>query len=124
MPQIKLTTEEYKAMAPKRRGRSKYNAQAVILEDGLRFDSKKEAARWNQLVLLERAGVIQGLRRQVPFVLIDKSAHGRAIKYVADFSYMQDGVEIVEDAKGYRTEVYKLKRRMMAERYGIIVKEV
>lgn len=124
MPQIKLTTEEYKSMTPKRRGRSKYNAQPVYLEDGLRFDSKKEAARWNQLVLLERAGVIQGLRRQVPFVLIDKSTHGRAIKYVADFSYMQDGVEIVEDAKGYRTEVYKLKRRMMAERYGIIVKEV
>lgn len=123
MPQTKITVDEYKALTNSRGRRSKYGAQPVNI-DGLRFDSKKEAARWGQLVLMERAGVIQGLRRQVPFVLIDKSIHGRAIKYVADFSYMQDGVEIVEDAKGYRTEVYKLKRRMMAERYGIIVKEV
>ncbi len=118
-----MNVEEYKTLTQNRGRRSKYGAQPVTI-DGLRFDSKREAARWGQLVLMERAGVIQGLRRQVPFVLIDKSTHGRAIKYVADFSYMQDGVEIVEDAKGYRTEVYKLKRRMMAERYGIIVKEV
>lgn len=121
--QAKLTVDEYKTLTKSRGRRSKYGAQPVNI-DGLRFDSKKEAARWNQLVLLERAGVIQGLRRQVPFVLIDKSKYGRAIKYVADFSYMQDGVEIVEDAKGYRTDVYKLKKRMLAERYGIIVKEV
>lgn len=103
--------------------RSKYNARETWV-DGIRFDSRKEAARWNQLVMLERAGVIMGLRRQVPYVLIDKSAHGRAIRYIADFAYMQDGQEVVEDAKGVKTPVYKLKRRMMAERYGIIIKEV
>ena len=123
MPQAKITVDEYKTLTKSNGRRSKYGAQPVNI-DGLRFDSKKEATRWGQLVLMERAGVIQGLRRQVPYVLIDKSAHGRAIRYIADFSYVQDGKEIVEDAKGYRTDVYKLKRRMMAERYGIIVKEV
>ena len=121
--QAKLTVDEYKTLTKSNGRRSKYGAHPVSI-DGLRFDSAREATRWVQLVMLERAGVIQGLRRQVPFVLIDKSAHGRAIRYIADFTYMQDGQEIVEDAKGYRTDVYKLKRRMMAERYGIIVKEV
>jgi len=119
----KLTVDEFKNLTSKKR-QSKYNAQQVCLENGMRFDSKKEAVRWNQLVLMERAGVIRGLRRQVPFILINKSAYGRQIVYKADFLYIQDGKEIVEDAKGYRTDVYKLKRRMMAERYGIIVREV
>lgn len=103
--------------------KSKYNAMKTWV-DGIRFDSRKEAERWNQLVMLERAGVIMGLRRQVPYVLIDKSVHGRAIRYIADFAYMQDGQEVVEDVKGVRTPIYKLKRRMMAERYGIIIREV
>ena len=98
--------------------RSKYNAKKVV-ENGQRFDSQKEYNRWCQLVLLD----IQGLRRQVPYVLIEKSEHGRAVKYIADFCYMENGKEVVEDAKGFKTDVYKLKRRLMEERYGIKIRE-
>lgn len=91
--------------------------------DGIRFDSKKEANRYIELKLLERAGVIKDLRRQVPYVIINKSRYGRAIKYVADFVYLENGQLVVEDVKGVRTPVYKLKKRLMAERFGIEVKE-
>ena len=91
--------------------------------DGIRFDSKREANRYMELKLLERAGIIKGLKRQVPYILIDKSRYGRAIKYVADFVYYEDDKLVVEDVKGVRTPVYKLKKRLMAEVYGIEVKE-
>ena len=91
--------------------------------DGIRFDSKREANRYIELKLLERSGVIKGLKRQVPYVLINKSSYGRATKYVADFVYYEDDKLVVEDVKGVRTPVYKLKKRLMAERFGIEVKE-
>ena len=91
--------------------------------DGIRFDSKKEAKRYLELKILEKAGAIKDLRRQVPYVLINKSRYGRAIKYVADFVYYEDNKLVVEDVKGVRTPVYKLKKRLMAERFGIEVKE-
>lgn len=102
---------------------SKYHAQPT-LADGIRFDSRKEAARYRELRLLEQAGAIHDLRLQVPFVLLPKSQYGRAVKYIADFVYMEDGRQVVEDTKGYRTDVYKLKRRLMAELLGIEIKEV
>ena len=92
--------------------------------DGIRFDSKREANRYIELKLLERAGAIKDLKRQVPYILIDKSRYGRAIKYVADFVYYEDDKLVVEDVKGVRTPVYKLKKRLMAERFGIEVKEI
>ena len=119
----RMTLEEFKAMQGTGKRRSKYRAQPVVI-DGERFDSKLEATRWLQLLTMQRAGIISDLRRQVPFVLIDKSEHGRAIVYKADFVYTQDGSEIVEDAKGFKTDVYQLKKRLMAERYGIIIQEV
>lgn len=98
-----------------------HNSKTVI--DGIRFDSKKEAKRYLELKILEKAGAIQDLRRQVPYVLINKSSYGRAIKYVADFVYYEDDKLIVEDVKGVRTPVYRLKKRLMAEVHGIEVKE-
>ena len=53
-----------------------------------------------------------------------KSKYGRSIKYVADFVYSRNGLTVVEDAKGVRTPVYRLKKRMMAEKYGIQIREV
>ena len=91
--------------------------------DGIRFDSKREANRYMELKLLERAGIIKGLKRQEPYILINKSSYGRAIKYVADFVYYEDDKLVVEDVKGVKTPVYKLKKRLMAERFGIEVKE-
>ena len=101
----------------------KYHAQPTIV-DGIRFASRKEAARYRELRLLEQAGKIQDLRLQVPFVLLPKSQYGRAVKYIADFVYIENDRQVVEDAKGYRTDVYKLKRRLMAELLGIEIKEV
>ena len=98
-----------------------HNSKTVI--DGIRFDSKKEAKRYLELKILEKAGIIKCLKRQVPYVIINKSRYGRAIKYVADFTYYEDGKLVVEDVKGVRTPVYKLKKRLMAERFGIEVKE-
>ena len=102
---------------------SKYKSKPTVI-DGIRFASRKEAQRYTELRLLERAGQISGLRLQVPYELIPKHGRERAIKYIADFVYNEDGQTIVEDVKGYRTDVYKLKRRLMYERYGIEIREV
>lgn len=98
--------------------------------DGVVFDSRKEALRWHELKLMEKAGLISDLRRQVVFNLIPnlKDDSGRvverAVKYIADFCYIQDGVAVVEDVKGLRTREYVLKRKMMLYFHGIMVKEV
>ena len=101
---------------------SKYHAQKTTV-DGITFDSKKEAMRYQELRLLERAGEIKNLQLQVPYVLIEKSKHGRAIKYIADFVYEKKGQTVVEDCKGFRTDTYKLKKRLLAEKYEIEIKE-
>lgn len=101
---------------------SKYHSKKTIV-DGIKFDSMKEANRYNQLKIFERAGLIKGLELQVPFQLIPKTKYGRAIKYVADFVYYEDGKKVVEDTKGFKTDVYKLKKRLIAETYGIEIKE-
>ena len=102
---------------------SKYHAQRTEV-DGIKFASKKEANRYIQLKAFERVGLIKNLRLQVPFVIIPKSKHGRAIKYIPDFVYNEDGQMVVEDVKGFKTDVYKLKKRLMAEVYGVEVKEI
>lgn len=112
---------------------SKYGNRKTVL-DGQVFDSKHEAERWIQLKYLERAGLIWGLKRQVPFILIpaQKDETGkvieRAVKYIADFTYDEPGKDgmhmVVEDAKGVKTDVYRIKKKLMLQKYGIIVKEV
>lgn len=111
--------------------RSKYGNKRIVM-DGEHFDSMKEAARYQELKLLERAGEIRELKRQVPFVLIpvQKDDKGKVIerelKYIADFTYIEKGklVRTVEDVKGLRTEVYKIKRKLMLYRNGIRIKEI
>lgn len=92
--------------------------------DGITFASRKEARRYRQLKLLEDANAIQDLQIQVKFPIIKKSQYGREIRYIADFVYLEDGKIVVEDTKGYRTDVYKLKKRLMAEVHGIEIKEI
>lgn len=88
------------------------------------FDSKREAKRYQELRLLEQAWEITNLCLQVPFELIPKSKYGMPIRYIADFTYNDgNGQPIVEDAKGVKTPVYRLKRRLMAELKGIEIKE-
>ena len=101
---------------------SKYKAKKTKVDD-ITFDSKKEANRYNELKLLEKTGAISNLKRQVPYVLIEKSKYGRTIRYLADFVYTEKGETVVEDCKGVRTPVYRLKKRLMAEKFGILIKE-
>jgi hypothetical protein len=108
--------------------RSKYGAKKVIA-NGITFDSQKEYRRFRELVLLERAGRIQNLQCQVKYELIpaqriDGRVVERACNYVADFVYAQDGKQVVEDTKGFRTQEYIIKRKLMLLVHGIRIKEV
>lgn len=101
---------------------NKYKAKKTVV-DNITFDSKKEANRYCELKLLERAKVISNLQLQVPYILIPKSKYGHAIKYVADFVYEENNKIVIEDVKGVKTPVYRIKKRLMAEQFGIVIKE-
>lgn len=107
--------------------KSKYHSRKVT-KDGITFDSVKEYRRWMELSLLEKAGKITDLQRQVRFILIpsqriDGKLVERECTYIADFVYYENGNRIVEDAKGFRTEAYKIKRKLMLMK-GIRIREV
>ena len=110
---------------------NKYHARKCQL-DNMTFDSIAEARRWQELRYLTRAGIINDVRRQVPFVLIpaQKDETGRVIEravvYRADFVYTEDGKTVVEDVKSEATKTreYVIKRKLMLYRYGIRIKEV
>lgn len=103
--------------------KNKYGARKVMAPDGQKFDSHKEYIRWCELRLLERGHKISDLKRQVRFELIPKQDGEMACYYVADFTYYQNGEFIVEDVKGCKTDVYKLKKKLMLWRHGIKIKE-
>ena len=105
--------------------KSKYKAVKTEV-DGIKFDSKKEARRYVELKLLEKAHQIENLQCQVRFPLIRKSAYGREIVYIADFTYLEDGKLVVEDVKSAITkknDVYRLKKRLMQEVHNITIRE-
>lgn len=105
---------------------SKYHSHKTTV-DGITFDSQKEAKRWCELKLMERAGEIKDLRRQVRYELIPAfdvdGRHYRPTSYVADFVYVEGGREIVEDVKGYRTDVYRLKAKLFAYLFHVSITE-
>ena len=102
---------------------------------GMEFDSVKEVRRYAELVALEKAGIIHNLECQVKFELIPAQKLSKPVRmlsgyvkrterkviYIADFVYVKEGQTIVEDTKGYETEVFKIKRKLMLYRYGIQV---
>lgn len=112
---------------------SKYRNKKVLV-DGVAFDSKKEAKRYRELKLMEDAGMISRLERQVKFDLLpnqkdpDGKVIERKVQYVADFVYMKNGKVCVEDVKGYRDggayRVFVIKRKLMLYRFGLVVKEI
>lgn len=108
------------------RGGSKFHARKTTV-DGITFDSCKEADRYLVLKGMEENGAIEGLRRQVRYELIPSfdvdGKHYRPVFYVADFVYVEDGEEVVEDVKGMRTDVYRLKSKLFAKRYGTNIRE-
>jgi len=111
---------------------AKYRNQPTVVE-GHRFDSKKEARRYQELRYLEQKGVIENLALQVAFELApsvrfeDEKRAKPALKYVADFVYSEGGRRIVEDVKSGATAkaaAYRIKRHLMKAVHGIEVKEV
>ena len=121
---------------------NKYQAIKTVV-DGIEFDSRKESRRYQELKLMQRAGVIQDLKMQVKYILIPAQyetferygKNGQRLKdgqrllekecsYIADFVYIENGKEIVEDTKGVKTKDYILKRKMMLWIHGIRIKEV
>lgn len=122
----------------------KYNNKKIEV-DGMTFDSKKEANRYKELSLLQKAGEISGLQTQVRYVLIPsqrevseevytrgenkgKNKPGKLLErectYVADFVYYKNGKVIVEDTKGFRTKEYIIKRKLMLYVHHIQIKEI
>ena len=107
---------------------NKYGNKKIV-RDGMTFDSLKEYRRFCELSLLQRAGAITDLERQVKFELIpSQKINGkvaeRACTYVADFVYKENGKKIVEDTKGFRTKDYIIKRKLMLYVHGIRIKEI
>ena len=113
--------------------------------DGIVFDSMREAHRYQELKALQKAGIIQELQLQVKFVLIPAQYEEgtgvyrkgknkgnpkagklleRECSYIADFTYLENGILVVEDAKGVRTPEYIIKRKLMLFLHGIKVREV
>lgn len=116
---------------------SKFHSRKITA-DGITFDSRKEYLRYKELLLLERAGAIQKLQRQVKYLLIpsqfgmvDDPMTGRRKRvclerecnYIADFTYHENGELVVEDVKGFKTPEYKIKRKLMLHNYGIQIRE-
>ena len=98
------------------KGRPSFGARKTLV-DGILFDSGKEARRFAELRMLERAGEIRDLETQPKFVLQAgfryKGRAERAVTYTADFAYTtRDGRRVVEDVKGVRTEAYRIRRRL------------
>ena len=122
----------------------KYHSKKTVI-DGITFDSKKEAERYSELKLLERCGAISNLELQKVYELIPAQyemyerygKNGQRLKdgkkciekscvYKADFVYIDNetGQQVVEDVKGFRTEEYKIKKKLMLYIHGIKIKEI
>ena len=122
---------------------SKYKAKKASV-DGIEFDSRKEANRYCELKLLQRAGKIQNLELQKAFELIPAQREAytigkrggiikgkvieKAVFYRADFVYTENGETVVEDVKGYKGggayAVFTIKRKLLLYKYGIKIKEI
>jgi hypothetical protein len=102
--------------------RSKYRAIKTRV-DGIVFASRKEADRYRKLKILAKAGHITELKLQPSWAIVIGGI--KVCKYVGDFWYKKaDGVAVVEDVKGFKTPVYRLKRKLMKAMFGIFIKEV
>lgn len=105
---------------------NKYRAVPTVI-DGIRFASKAEARRYGELKLLERGGKIKHIEMQMRFPLDVSYKFGgeKTIgHYVADFYYLQNGKEVIEDVKGFRTPLYKWKKKHFEAQYGIKITEI
>jgi hypothetical protein len=131
MPAIRWTAEQLAAYGGAKRlpdtamsaRPSKHGNRKITTEHGT-FDSEKEARRYADLILLERAGKIQNLRRQVRYAIISDGQH--ICDYIADAVYMEGARTVVEDTKSDHTRrlrVYKMKKALMNACRGISILE-
>lgn len=108
---------------------SKYGAKKTTV-NGVKFDSKAEARRWVDLLLLQKSGAITELQRQVMFVLAPpvrlrgEKRSKPELRYCADFCYREarNYEYVVEDVKGVVTPVFRIKQHLMATVHGISVR--
>ncbi len=110
---------------------NKYRNETALGPGGLKFKSKRELKRYNELMLLLNAGEITDLKLQPQYTLLESyyKPDGTPVKrmrYTADFSYIKNGQLIVEDVKSTatKTEAYQLRKNMMLDRYSIIITEI
>jgi hypothetical protein len=105
---------------------SKYRNIPANGPGGRTFQSGREAARAGELELAQKAGQICNLAYQVPFDISPPGHSGRPIYYIADFVYidLETFAGVVEDAKGIRTDVYKLKKKLFESKFKTKIKEV
>lgn len=103
--------------------RSKYSAKKAVI-DGITFDSRREARRYQELKLMSRAGAIADLNLQPEWNIVINGV--KVCAYRADFAYrdLKSGRSVVEDAKGMRTPLYSLKRKLMLAVFNIEITEV
>lgn len=100
---------------------SKYKAVRTTI-DGITFASQREANRYAELKLLVKAKTISDLRMQYAYIIAINGVH--ICNYIADFRYIENGQVVVEDAKGVRTPVYKLKKKLVEAAYNVKILEV
>ena len=100
--------------------RSKYGNRITEI-DGIKFHSAKEARRYTELKILARAGVIKGLILQPRFPIVINGV--KVCTWIGDFEYIEDGNRVIEDCKGYKTDVYVIKRKLMLAVHNITIRE-
>lgn len=112
-----ITAAEYRMLLAQPKKRHKYNAKATLV-DGIRFDSKAEARRFEELKRLRQAGEVLWFIRQPSFDLPG------GVRYRADFLVVWPEGVTVEDVKGVKTDAYKIKKRQVEALYGVQIEEV
>lgn len=117
---LRMSVAEFNARELKKKPRIKNVKRKMV--NGIEFDSTKEARCWQDLCLMQQAGQITELRRQVPFQIVVCGNH--ICQYTADFTFRKAGRAVVMDAKGFRTEIFKLKRKLMIACHGVEIEEV
>lgn len=95
---------------------NKYGNKKTIV-NGIVFDSKKESERYCELLLLQKTGEISNLELQKEFLLLPIENGEKAVKYIADFVYMENRKMIIEDVKGVRTQAYIIKQKLFKHKY-------
>lgn len=118
MQWLHVSSSQFRSLAKKP---SKYHAQKTVV-GGVEYDSKKESKRAQELEYLEKLGKIKNLQKQVRFILQDGYVNNqgqkiRPISYIADFVYEEDDKKIIEDSKGFRTEVFLIKKKLFEKKY-------